>query len=341
MAYAIIRAKKLKTMGAVSRSAQHTFRIQPTPNADPALTGRNRTVGVKGSEQILAALVRTLPTKRRKDAVLAIEYLVTASPEAFKRHGGLLDDMGGGYFADALKWLKSRHGAANVLSATIHLDESTPHMVVYVVPMTADRRLSCRDFLGGSAKLRAMQTSFHVEVGAQRGLERGVEGSKAKHEAVSAFYSTMAAAGEAPVLKSRDYAAAAIGVKTEAWQRAEAVASANAQGAARHARSKQAVLSRARAVKKATSLVENRQREIELQEHQLCSRELDLERRSRSIDGLVSQVSEAKQKAMVLAAEKFALEHSLKMLEGSLANEKTKRERLGSDRSTHLNECVF
>lgn len=95
MAYAIIRAKKLKTMGAVSRSAQHTFRMQPTPNANPALTGRNRTVGVKGSEQILAALVWTLPKKRRKDAVLAIEYLVTASPEAFKRHGGLLDDMGG------------------------------------------------------------------------------------------------------------------------------------------------------------------------------------------------------------------------------------------------------
>ena len=62
MAYAIIRAKKLKTMGAVSRSAQHTFRMQPTPNADPPLTGRNRTVGAKGSEQILAALVRTFKT---------------------------------------------------------------------------------------------------------------------------------------------------------------------------------------------------------------------------------------------------------------------------------------
>jgi hypothetical protein len=322
MAYAIIRAKKLKTMGAVSRSAQHTFRMQPTPNADPALTGRNRTVGAKGSEQILAALVRTLPTKRRKDAVLAIEYLVTASPEAFKRHGGRLDDMGDGYFADALKWLKARHGAANVLSATIHLDESTPHMVVYVVPMTADRRLSCRDFLGGPEKLRAMQTSFHAKVGAQRGLERGVEGSKAKHEAVSAFYSTMAAVGEAPALKPRDYAAAVVGVKTEAWQRAEAVASANAQGAARHARSKQAVLSRARAVKKAASLVEDRQREIERREHQLRSREVDLDRRSRSIDDLVSHASEVEQKAVVLAAEKFALEHRLKMLESSLANDK-------------------
>ena len=43
------------------------------------------------------------------------------------------------------------------------------------------------------------------------------------------------------------------------WLRAEVVASANAHGVARHARSKQAVLSRARAVKKAASLVEDRQ----------------------------------------------------------------------------------
>ncbi|MGP5403382.1 MobV family relaxase, partial [Pseudomonas helleri] len=103
---------------------------------------------------------------------------------------------------------------------------------------------------------------------------------------------------------------------------AEAVASANAQGAARHSRSKQAALSRARAVKKAASLVEDRQREIERREHQLRSREVDLDRRSRSIDDLVSQASEAEQKAVVLAAEKTALMNRLKMLESRLANDK-------------------
>ena len=88
------------------------------------------------------------------------------------------------------------------------------------------------------------------------------------------------------------------------------------------ARSKQAVLSRARAVKKAASQVEDRQQEIERREHQLRSREVDLDRRTRSIDDLVSQASEAEQKAVVLAAEKSALEHRLKMLEVSLANDK-------------------
>lgn len=333
MAYAIIRAKKLKSMGAVSRSTMHTFRMQPTPNADPALTSRNRTVGAKGPDQVLAALVRTLPTKRRKDAVLAIEYLVTASPEAFKRHGGWLDDLGDGYFSDALQWLKTRHGAENVISATIHLDESTPHMVVYVVPMTADKRLSCRDFLGGPQKLRAMQTSFHAEVGALRGMERGVEGSKAKHEEVSAFYATMAVAGEAPELRARDYAAAAIGIKTEAWQRAEAVARANAQGAARHSRATKAVLSRARAVRKAAAQVEGRQREMERQEHHLSTREMDLDLCFRSIHELVRQADEAEQSAAILAAEKITLVRRLEILEHSLSNQKAQTTGSQSDQA--------
>lgn len=323
MAYSIIRAKKLKSMGAVSRSAMHTFRAQPTPNADPSLTGRNPTVGAKGTDQLLAALVRALPIKRRRDAVLAIEYLVTASPEAFKRHGGQMDDRGGGYFADALKWLMNRHGAENVLSATIHLDESTPHLVVYVVPMTADKRLSCRDYLGGPQKLKAMQTDFHAKVGAMRGLERGVEGSKAKHEEVSAFYSTMAAGGEAPVLKARDYAAAATGFKTAAWLQAEAVAKANAQGAALYSRSKLAAQSRTRAVKKAAAAVSDRQLALERKEQQLRDIAQDAARHSSKIEGLLAQLSEAKNKVAALTAERTALKRRIAHLERSMSNEKS------------------
>ncbi|WP_242483035.1 MobV family relaxase [Pseudomonas sp. TH10] len=260
MGYAILRAKKLKSFGAVVRSARHTHREQPTPNADPAMTRLNKTVGAKGADQVLAALKRTLPTKRRKDAVLAIEYLVTASPEDFKRHGGRLDDTGDGYFADALKWLQAKHGRMNVISATIHLDESTPHMIAYVVPMTADKRLSCRDFLGGPEKLRAMQTDFHAKIGAPRCLERGVEGSKAKHETMSSFYATMTAANEAPALKPKDYAAAAMGIKTEAWRQAEDLAKANAVRAAREPKTKKSTWAKAKAVKKQADALEKKQR---------------------------------------------------------------------------------
>lgn len=93
----------------------------------------------------------------------------------------------------------------------------------------------------------------------------------------------------------------------QAWLCAEVAASANAHGAARHVRSKQAVFSRVRAVKKAASLMEDRQREMERGQHQLRRREVDLDRRFRSLDDLVSQASEAEQKAVELAPESSPL----------------------------------
>lgn len=314
MNYAILRTRKLKSMGAVSRSARHTHREQPTPNADPTKTYLNRTAGAKGAGQILAVLERTLPTKRRKDAVLAIEYLVTASPEAFKRHGGPLNEMGDGYFKDALKWLRDKHGKANVISATIHLDESTPHMVAYVVPMTADKRLSCRDFLGGRKKLTAMQTDFHAKVGAKRGLARGVEGSKAQHEAVASFYSTLAAQQKAPTLKSRDYASAALGVKTTAWREAEAVAEANAMSATRAERTAKANRSRAQALIRMGERLEQRAETIERQRQALSRDSKRLDAQSIGLSLLQEQLIEAGNSIELLKAQKADLESRLMLL---------------------------
>lgn len=317
MGYAILRAKKLKSFGAVARSARHTHREQLTPNADPAMTSRNRTVGAKGTSQVLAALKRTLPTKRRKDAVLAIEYLVTASPEVFKRHGGRLDDTGNGYFADALKWLQAKHGSANILSATIHLDESTPHMVAYVVPMTADKRLSCRDFLGGPEKLRAMQTEFHAKIGVPRGLERGVEGSKTKHESVSSFYTTMTLANEAPALKPKDYAAAAMGIKTEAWRQAEELAQANVVRVAREQRTKKATRAKAKAMIKQAGALEKKAQDLNVKEIMLHSDRDDLERRSKSISEREAEVRATEYKVHALEAERDTLERRLEIAQGN------------------------
>jgi len=154
MPYAILRTKKLKSMGALARSARHTYREQDTPNADPSKIHLNEAAGKIGANEIVQALEMLLPGKRRRDAVIAIEYMITASPEAFQRHGGTLGDYGSGYFEDALEWLWDRHGSKNVITVVIHQDELTPHMVAYVLPKTADGRLCARDFLGGPKVLR-------------------------------------------------------------------------------------------------------------------------------------------------------------------------------------------
>jgi len=185
MGYAILRTQKLKSPAAVRRSLKHAFREQDTPNADPERTPDNTHAGASSTAEALERFNARLPEKVRSNAVLAIEYLVTASPEAMNAKGRGDQDA---YFSDALEWLKAKHGAENVVYAGIHRDESTPHMYAYVVPIDARGKLNCRAFLGGAEALSAMQTDFAERVGRKHALERGIQGSKAKHQSIQQWY---------------------------------------------------------------------------------------------------------------------------------------------------------
>ncbi|GGM32753.1 hypothetical protein GCM10009425_49020 [Pseudomonas asuensis] len=168
---------------------RHAFREQETPNSDPAKHSHNTHIGAHSVTEGMAAFNAQLPDKYRKDAVLAIEYLVTASPEAMHAKTREQQDQ---YFYDALEWLRSKHGVDQVIYAGIHRDETTPHMYAYVVPRDPDTgRLNCKKWLGGAKALNQMQTDFAELVGQRHGLKRGIEGSKAKHQRVSQFYAAI------------------------------------------------------------------------------------------------------------------------------------------------------
>lgn len=178
MNYCILRTEKLKSFGSIAGSAKHTFREIPTPNADPARTPLNMTWGAGSAAAVCAAIKTQLPAKRREDAVLCIEYLITASPEWFTTTPMKQQSD---YFGAAARWLKARHGEASVVCLNMQSDETSPHLVAYVVPLTKDGRLSAKDFLGGRKVLSEMQTDFAEKIGKPVGLQRGVEGSKATH----------------------------------------------------------------------------------------------------------------------------------------------------------------
>lgn len=184
MNYCILRAVKLNSLGAIMGSAKHTFREIPTPNADPARTHLNKTFGAQDATAVYNSIKAILPSKRRKDAVLCIEYLVTASPEWFRSASSKQKND---YFKTAMRWLEERHGKENVVCINVQLDETTPHLAVYVVPITKDGRLSAKDFLGGRKLLTDMQTDFASNVGVPAGLQRGLEGSKAEHTTNAAY----------------------------------------------------------------------------------------------------------------------------------------------------------
>ena len=182
MNYAILRTAKLKTMGNIGSSLAHNYRTINTPNADPNRSPQNEH-SVASLEAVKQAIKNRLPEKRRADAVLCIEYLITASPE----WDGWGNDKEAEFFKRAGQWLSEKHGAENIAGMSVHRDISTPQLVAYVVPIDQRGKLNCKEFLGGRVKLSQMQTDFANTV-TDLGLTRGKEGSKAKHASIKAYY---------------------------------------------------------------------------------------------------------------------------------------------------------
>ena len=221
--YAIMRCKKLATMGSVASSLQHCYRDRETPNADATRTPENEHHAAQSTSEAMGKLRELLPEKRRKDAVLAVEYVMTASPEWWKSASQAQQTE---FFTRSKQWLADKYGADRIVTASIHRDEASPHLSAFVVPLTQDGRLSAKEFIGGRQKMRDDQTSYAQRV-ADLGLERGIEGSRAKHQAVKSYYAAIQReSGHAVItpgaLEPRRYKAEGLAEKLGLMKRVEA-----------------------------------------------------------------------------------------------------------------------
>lgn len=110
----------------------------------------------------------------RKNAVIALEYVLGASPEFFNRLGESKS-----YLNHCTDFIRERHGSENIASINVHLDEMTPHVHVLVVPLVkkkvrwknkkgagekTEQRLCARDFTGHPNMLRQLQNDFYEHI---------------------------------------------------------------------------------------------------------------------------------------------------------------------------------
>jgi hypothetical protein len=195
MSKQILRVAKLKSYGEIGKSSAHTFREIKTANANPANVSKNAHSVLDGAAVSQGVKNRLAGLKVRKNAVLALEFLVTASHDFFDKRSGQ------SYFDDAKRWLEKSFGAENVISSHVHRDETTPHAVFYVVPVDQKGKLNARAFIGGAGRLSKMQDSFHTAVAKKYKLERGLKGSKATHTTIKDYYTR--ATAKAPPAPTR------------------------------------------------------------------------------------------------------------------------------------------
>ncbi|MCA1601388.1 MAG: plasmid recombination protein [Acidobacteria bacterium] len=88
-----------------------------------------------------------------------------------------------------VEFLREKYGDRCV-KAILHMDEHTPHIHAFMVPIDGRGRLNCKSFFGTREKFRQFQTEYARKV-ETIGLERGVEYSRARHTDVQRFYATI------------------------------------------------------------------------------------------------------------------------------------------------------
>ena len=151
----------------------------------------------------------SLRRKIKDDAVLITSFILGSDKEFFDQ---ITAEQQTRFFADCTEFFAERYGKENVVSAVVHLDESTPHLHFNLMPVT-DGRL-CAKVLFNRTALRDLQTDFYEVVGKKYGLKRGKEGSTAKHLDTVAFKTKkMTEAAEVKIREAEETQVAAKPVK--------------------------------------------------------------------------------------------------------------------------------
>ena len=178
-------------------------------NADANRTSQNRELltfpnGVANRTEAIQYRIDTAGLHRKvaKNQTKAIRIILTGTHEQMMK---IAQEGKLGNWIDAnLKWLRETFGSENLVSCVLHMDEKTPHLHATVVPIVTTERLRKKregekkyetksgprhsaDDVMRRSKLHEYQNSYAAAM-KPFGLQRGIVGSTAKHQANSEYY---------------------------------------------------------------------------------------------------------------------------------------------------------
>ena len=200
MSYAIIRNDKLTRVDAQGayihndrRSKGHSNKdIDPTKTHLNFWCKKNELTYIKEFDKIKKEY--DLKGTIRSNSNIMCEMMITSDNAFFDKIGLEKTKR---YFEESYKFVCNYNnlGEKYIVSATVHLDETTPHMHLVYIPVihTKDKegknidKICCRDFWKGRDSYRKLQNAFHKYITSKGfDLERGlpVEETGAKHEKI-------------------------------------------------------------------------------------------------------------------------------------------------------------
>mgnify|MGYP000875494889 FL=1 len=211
MGYAVLHIDKAR--GNDSAMTAHIERSFVPNNVDTTRTHLNRELvqfpaNVTNRTEAIEHRIATASIYRKvaDNQVKALRFILSGSHEDMLR----LESEGrlGEWYDSTMQWLYSTFGKENVVAATLHADEETPHIHATVVPIVQGERRKakteaengkrkyktkknkvrlCADDVLTPKKLEEYQTTY-AERMKSFGLERGIYGSEAKHRSNMEYY---------------------------------------------------------------------------------------------------------------------------------------------------------
>lgn len=211
MGYVVFHMQK--THGTDSGTSAHIERKVKPSNADEERTHLNRRLveypdGIQTRTQAIQYRLETAGLTRKvgKNQVRAIRIMLSGSPDDMQRivREGRLDE----WCTDNMKYLAATFGKENIVSADLHLDETSPHIHATLVPIvTTERKRKkqearaakryrtksashprlCADEVMSRIKLKEYQDTY-AQAMSKYGLQRGIKGSEARHVDTQQFY---------------------------------------------------------------------------------------------------------------------------------------------------------
>ena len=212
MGYFTLDFKKAKG-ASDARMSDHIERKVIASNVDSTRMHLNRELiklpeGVKERDEAISHRIKSAGIKRKitPDQVRAIRVMLSGT------HEDMMNIQQSGHIGewcnDSLQWLYKTFGQENVVSAVLHMDETTPHIHATLVPIVIGERRKakkekeegkrtyrkkgdatrlCADDVLNREKLVAYHDDY-AKVMSKYGLQRGVHGSEARHVSTAQYY---------------------------------------------------------------------------------------------------------------------------------------------------------
>ena len=197
MSYMVARMQKMKAvnLGGAYRHNERIFENHSNKDIDTSrshlnyeLTDRDRELSYKSQIEDYINENKVSERAIRKDAVLCDEWIITSDKAFFEK---LDQEKTRDFFETAKNYFAENYGEENIAYASVHLDESTPHMHMGVVPFE-NGKLSSKAMFDREElkKIQDELPKYMNEHGFD--LQRGELNSEAKHKTVAEFKKDLA-----------------------------------------------------------------------------------------------------------------------------------------------------